>query len=375
MNHNLHQKFIHLSPIMKNTLLALFLSVGTAYATESYSQNTRVTIIVNQASPIHIISEIEKQTDYLFVYDIKDINSKHLVSIDAKERPISEVLDKMFKGTDIRYAMEGKNIMLMKCSDKFTGDTGQQMKVLKGKVTDENKITGTIIDETGEPMIGVSVLVQGTTIGTITDLDGKFILGGVPVNTTLVISYIGYKTQNVKVGSQNTFAIKMESDNKLLDEVVVIGYQTIKRKDLTGSVASVTGKAVSAMPVSNVAQAMQGKLPGVNITSQDGRPDAAISIRVRGGGSISQSNEPLILVDGVTVNSLNDIPSDQVESIDVLKDASSTAIYGARGANGVILVTTKGAKEGKVSVSYNGYVKFNTPTKYLRTLDPYDYLT
>ena len=108
------------------------------------------------------------------------------------------------------------------------------------------------------------------------------------------------------------------------------------------------------MPVSNVAQAMQGKLPGVNITSQDGRPDAAISIRVRGGGSISQSNEPLILVDGVTVNSLNDIPSDQVESIDVLKDASSTAIYGARGANGVILVTTKGAKEGKVSVSYNG---------------------
>ncbi len=375
MNHNLHQKFIHLSPIMKNTLLALFLSVGTAYATESYSQNTRVTIIVNQASPIHIISEIEKQTDYLFIYDIKDINSKHLVSIDAKERPISEVLDKMFKGTDIRYAMEGKNIMLMKCPDKFTGDTGQQMKVLKGKVTDENKITGTIIDETGEPMIGVSVLVQGTTIGTITDLDGKFILGGVPVNATLVISYIGYKTQNVKVGSQNTFAIKMESDNKLLDEVVVIGYQTIKRKDLTGSVASVTGKAVSAMPVSNVAQAMQGKLPGVNITSQDGRPDAAISIRVRGGGSISQSNEPLILVDGVTVNSLNDIPSDQVESIDVLKDASSTAIYGARGANGVILVTTKGAKEGKVSVSYNGYVKFNTPTKYLRTLDPYDYLS
>lgn len=139
----------------------------------------------------------------------------------------------------------------------------------------------------------------------------------------------------------------MESDNEVLDEVVVIGYQTIKRKDLTGSVASVSGKTVSVMPVSNVAQAMQGKLPGVNITSQDGRPDAAISIRVRGGGSISQSNEPLILVDGVTVNSLNDIPSDQVESIDVLKDASSTAIYGARGANGVILVTTKGAKEGK----------------------------
>ena len=241
-------------------------------------------------------------------------------------------------------------------------------------VSQTKTITGTIIDETGEPMIGVSVLVQGTTTGAVTDLDGKFTLE-VPANATLVVSYIGYKTQNVKVGSQNTFAIKMESDNEVLDEVVVIGYQTIKRKDLTGSVASVSGKTVSVMPVSNVAQAMQGKLPGVNITSQDGRPDAAISIRVRGGGSISQSNEPLILVDGVTVNSLNDIPSDQVESIDVLKDASSTAIYGARGANGVILVTTKGAKEGKVSVSYNGYVKFNTPTKYLETLDPYDYLS
>ncbi len=167
----------------------------------------------------------------------------------------------------------------------------------------------------------------------------------------------------------------MESENAALDEVVVIGYQTIKRKDLTGSVASVRGEDVATMPVANVAQALQGKLPGVNVTTQDGRPDATVSIRVRGGGSISQSNDPLILVDGITVKSLDDIPSDQVESIDVLKDASSTAIYGARGANGVILVTTKGAKEGKVSVSYNGYVKFNTPTKYLDTLDPYDYLS
>ncbi len=140
---------------------------------------------------------------------------------------------------------------------------------------------------------------------------------------------------------------------------MVIGYQTVKRKDLTGSVASVTGKDVSAMPVSNVAQALQGKLPGVNVTTQDGRPDATVSIRVRGGGSISQSNEPLVLIDGIP-GTISDVPSDQVASIDVLKDASSTAIYGARGANGVILITTKGAKEGRVNVSYNGYVKVNT---------------
>lgn len=156
--------------------------------------------------------------------------------------------------------------------------------------------------------------------------------------------------------------------------MVVIGYQTVKRRDLTGSVASVNGKQIAAVPVANVAQALQGKLPGVNVTSQDGRPDASVSIRVRGGGSVSQSNDPLILVDGVVVSSLNDIPSEQIESIDVLKDASSTAIYGARGANGVILVTTKGAKEGKVTVSYSGYAKFNTPTKYLKALGPYDYL-
>lgn len=154
---------------------------------------------------------------------------------------------------------------------------------------------------------------------------------------------------------------------------MVIGYQTVKRKDLTGSVASVTGKDVAVVPVSNVAQALQGKLPGVNVTSQDGRPDATVSIRVRGGGSISQSNDPLILIDGIP-GTISDVPADQVASIDVLKDASSTAIYGARGANGVILITTKGAKEGRVSVSYNGYVKVNTATNYYDALDPYDYL-
>lgn len=236
------------------------------------------------------------------------------------------------------------------------------------------KISGTVIDETNSPMIGVTVRVKGGQVGTTTDLDGKFSLN-VPEGAVVVFSYIGYKDYTLNVGSQSSYSIKMVSENEALDEVVVIGYQTVRRKDLTGSVASVKGKDIASMPVANVAQALQGKLPGVNVTSQDGRPDASISIRVRGGGSISQSNDPLILVDGITVKSLDDIPADMVESIDVLKDASSTAIYGARGANGVILVTTKGAKEGKVSVSYNGYVKFNTPTKYLDTLDPYDYLS
>ena len=177
------------------------------------------------------------------------------------------------------------------------------------------------------------------------------------------------QTQTVSIVAGQPVHVTLAEDAEILDEVVVIGYQTVKRKDLTGSVASVSGEQIAAMPVANAAQALQGKLAGVNVTTQDGRPDAAVSIRVRGGGSISQSNDPLVLIDGVS-GSLSAIPGDQIESIDVLKDASSTAIYGARGANGVILVTTKGAKEGRVVVSYNGYAKFNTPTKYMDALNP-----
>ncbi len=236
----------------------------------------------------------------------------------------------------------------------------------------QNRVSGTVKDENGEPIVAASVVVRGTTIGVVTDLDGNYTIS-VPANSTLVASCIGYADSEVRYSNQGTVNFVLKEDALFLDETVVIGYQTVKRRDLTGSVASVNNKQLSAAPVANVAQAIQGKLPGVSIVSQDGRPGAQMNIRVRGGGSISQSNEPLILIDG-TAGTLSDIPSDQVESIDVLKDASSTAIYGARGANGVILVTTKGAKEGKVRVTYSGYAKLNTPTKYLEALGPYDYL-
>lgn len=231
--------------------------------------------------------------------------------------------------------------------------------------------TGIVKDKAGEPMIGVNVLVKGTTNGTITDFDGNFTIPDVPSNATLVVSYIGYLTKEVKAG-QN-LVIVLEEDNKTLDEVVVIGYGTVKRRDLTGSVASVSGEKLLANPVANVAQALQGQLPGVSVTSQDGRPGASMSIRVRGGGSITQSNDPLFIVDGVQVSDINDIPADNIESIDVLKDAASTAIYGARGANGVILVTTKGGSEGKVSVKYNMYYQLKEEPESLDVMDAYDY--
>ncbi|WP_455668126.1 SusC/RagA family TonB-linked outer membrane protein [Phocaeicola sp.] len=232
--------------------------------------------------------------------------------------------------------------------------------------------TGLVKDKTGEPMIGVNVLVKGTTNGTITDFDGKFSIPDVPGNATLVVSYIGYLSKEVKAGKD--LVIVLEEDNKTLDEVVVIGYGTVKRRDLTGSVASVSGDKLAANPVANVAQALQGQLPGVSVTSQDGRPGAGMSIRVRGGGSITQSNDPLFIVDGVQVDNIDDIPADNIESIDVLKDAASTAIYGARGANGVIMVTTKGGKDGKVTVKYNMYYQMKENPKLLETMDSYDYV-
>ncbi|MDM1292715.1 TonB-dependent receptor [Sphingobacterium sp. N143] len=239
----------------------------------------------------------------------------------------------------------------------------------------EKAVKGTVKDPDGRPIASATIKVVGNDqLSTSTDNNGNFNLQVPATAKQLSVSYVGSALQTVDLIAGQPLQIVLQRDDQALDEVVVVGYQTVKRKDLTGAVASVTGKDIAATPVANIAQAIQGKLPGVNVVSQDGRPNADIAIRVRGGGSISQSNQPLILVDGIIVNSMNDVPSDLVESIDVLKDASSTAIYGARGANGVIIVTTKQAKEGKINLTYNSYAKFNTPAKYLDILNPYEYL-
>lgn len=235
-------------------------------------------------------------------------------------------------------------------------------------------VTGTVIDNTGEPVIGANVVVVGANIGAITDIDGNFSLSNVPNNATVKVTFIGYAAQEISVAGKTKLAVTLAEENDMLDEVVVIGYGTVRRRDLTGSVASVNGDKLVANPVTNVAQALQGQLPGVSVTSQDGRPGAGMSIRVRGGGSITQSNDPLFIVDGVQVSGIDDIPADNIESIDVLKDAASTAIYGARGANGVILVTTKGAKEGKAVVKYSGYYQYKEKPETLDVLDAYDYV-
>ena len=234
-------------------------------------------------------------------------------------------------------------------------------------------VKGTVTDKTGETVIGASVVQKGNTSnGTITDIDGNFSLS-VPSNATLVISYVGMTTQEIAVKGQKTINVVLADDAQALEEVVVIGYGTVKRKDLTGSVATVSSDVLAAVPVASATEALTGKMAGVQITTTEGSPDAEMKIRVRGGGSITGDNTPLFIVDGFPVESISDIPASDIEDITVLKDASSTAIYGSRGANGVILVTTKSGKEGKVNVSYNAYYSWKKIAKTLDVLSPKDY--
>ena len=233
----------------------------------------------------------------------------------------------------------------------------------------------TVVDATGEPLIGASVIEKGTQNGGITDFDGNFTINLKGSGHIVVVSYIGMKTKEVNVSGKSQVNVTLEDDATTLNDVVVIGYGSVKKKDLTGSVSTVNSETLQAVPVANASEALTGKMPGVQITTTEGSPDAEVKIRVRGGGSITQSNDPLYIVDGFPVESISDIPSNDIEDITVLKDASSTAIYGSRGANGVILVTTKSGKEGKTKVSYNAYYSWKKIAKKIDVLSAKDYAT
>jgi len=220
----------------------------------------------------------------------------------------------------------------------------------------QTTITGVVTDETGEPLIGAGVVVEGTTVGTITGIDGDYTLTVPADAVNLVFSFIGLADQTIPIAGQTVINVVLTVDSTFLDEVVVVGYQTVKRRDLLGAVASVGSDKLTEQPVTSVSQALSGKMAGVSVVTTEGDPDADVKIRVRGGSSITQDNSPLYIVDGFPVESINDIPTSEIQSIDVLKDAFSTAIYGSRGANGVVIVTTKSAEKGqKVSVKFNAY--------------------
>ncbi|GHU67707.1 SusC/RagA family TonB-linked outer membrane protein [Bacteroidia bacterium] len=234
-------------------------------------------------------------------------------------------------------------------------------------------VSGTINDENGETLIGVSVRIKGGSAGTVSDMDGRYTISVPNDKTVLQFYYMGYEAVEQRVGSQREINIVLKEADTNLDELVVVGYGTQRRRDLTGAVASIGGEKLKDIPVSSAAQAMVGKLAGVQVTQTEGSPDAEMKIRVRGGGSITQDNAPLFIIDGFPADNINDVAPTDIASIDVLKDASSTAIYGARGANGVIIVTTKSGYEGKAKVSYNTYFGTKKVTNYLEVLDPYEF--
>ena len=356
------------TPIKTNRAMkltcALLLTASMGVFATGNAQTMRVNIQADNVSTEKILSEIEKQTDYLFVYNKKEVDLKRKTSVNAVNKTTAEVLSTIFNGTDIIYAIEGENIMLMRKE--------QNLAVVPDAVQQDNKITGTVLDPTGMPVIGANIMVKGTTNGTITDMDGKFSLEA-REGAVLVVSYIGFADQEIKVGKQTNLSIALKEDSKALDELVVVGYGVQKKVNVIGSIVQVSSEKIENRATSSVISALTGQMPGVTITQPGGRPgENTGTIRVRGVGSFGATPDALVLIDGIPGNMTDINPSD-IESVSVLKDASTAAIYGARAANGVVLVTTKLGKEGKVSVSYNGYVGVNRATELPEYVDSWDY--
>ena len=244
-------------------------------------------------------------------------------------------------------------------------------------------VKGQIVDETGEPLIGVSVFVKGTTMGTITDIDGNYQLEVPNDKNTLEFSYIGYRSQTIVIKQSGVVNVRMEADTQALDEVVVVGYGTMKKRDLTGSVHSVKSSDITKSPASNAMEALQGQVPGMDIVRNSGKATSGVTINIRGKRSLSDvrdewgndiANAPLFIIDGMQGGNFADLAPSDIESIEILKDASSTAIYGSQGANGVVIITTKRGAEGRVKISYNGYYGINGWAQYPDMLTGEDYI-
>lgn len=348
----------HFFKIMRLTLFMLFFSLFSLYAEEGNSQNALITINEQDAQLETVLDKIESQTDYLFIAN-SSINLKQKISVKANNKPMNQVLDNVLASKGIQYTLEGKYIML---STKTAVQSPQQQS---------QTIRGIISDDKGETLIGASVLIKGTTNGVVTDMDGNFTLSGnFNANTVLVVSYIGMKTQEVEIGNKKNLNIKLISDAKQLDEVVVIGYGTAKKSDLTGSVASVNVEKLNTSSNVNLGQALQGKIAGVDVVSTGGQPGAGSRILIRGLGTLNNSN-PLYIIDGMYMDNMDFLNPNDVRNISVLKDASAAAIYGSRAANGVVIIETKSGynSEGRPTVKMSADIGIQTVSKKLDMLN------
>lgn len=350
--------------VMKITTL-FSLGVACCISASTYAQNYKVSINKKNSSIIEILKDIEKNSEFSFFFNDNHVNVNRKASVKAKDATLEEVLDQVFRDTGYNYQIIDRQVLVKADNAEKTVAgvmVAQQNKMVSGVVTDTNN----------EPIIGANIIVKGTTVGSITDLDGKFMLE-VKNGDILQVSFIGYLTQEIPYTGQAMLNVNLVEDTQKLEEVVVVGYGVQKKLNMSGAVAQVDSKVLENRPVQNVSSALQGIMPGVTVTSGQGRPgqDGA-TIRVRGVGTLNTA-DPYILVDGVETGTMNSVDPNDIESISVLKDAASAAIYGSKASNGVILITTKRGKSGKPRISYNGYVGVQRATEMIDRMSSYDY--
>lgn len=330
---------------MKMIVLFLFVFISEVFAGNANSQETKVSISKNNKPIREILGEIERQTDYLFVYSEKEVDVNQRKTVNVSQQRVADVLSSLFRSTNVGYAMEGHNIMLMAKTTQT--DAAQQKR----------HITGVVKDIKGETIIGANIMIKGTGTGVSTNIDGEFSIEAA-AGDELIVSFIGYLTQTIKIDSQKTLNIKLLEDTKTLEEVVVVGYTVQTKSAVTGSVAVVKADKLKDVNTLEVGSMLQGKVSGVYVSGSSGEPGQASKIRIRGKGTLNSSVSPLWVVDGVIVGEDPGLNPNEIDNISVLKDGSATALYGSRAANGVIVVTTKRGEydANKYSVSVNAGV-------------------
>ncbi|HEX6431711.1 MAG TPA: SusC/RagA family TonB-linked outer membrane protein, partial [Niastella sp.] len=349
-------------------LSAVFLLV-TCLQVHAIGFSQKLSLSRQHVSLDQVFKEIRKQTGYLFFYDLEWLQKAKPVSVDMKNATLTEVLDHCLAGQSLTYSIVDKTIVLsLKDEPKSVVVNNALFADVHGLVRNS---------QTKDPIEGVSVIIRGQAGGTHTNTKGEFTIKGVEPGTVLIFSYVGFISQEVKVKDVNAaLNVMLELDSKNLDNVVVIGYGTVSRRDLTGSVSQVSMEDLSKAPVRSFDEALAGRMPGVVVSSTEGQPGSAINIVIRGNNSITQDNSPLYVIDGFPIENPdnNIINPNDIESIDVLKDASATAIYGARGANGVIMITTKKGKEGPPVIRYSGYYGLQQNNKTIPVMSPYEFV-
>ncbi len=329
-------------------LISLFLCFSTCFvfAEQSYAQSAKLSLHMDDVTVSEALEAIEKNATFHFFYNNTLIDMDRKVSVKVDNKDVFTILDIIFKDSDVRYKVVDHDIILT---------------VANPFLQNGIPISGTVTDENGEPLPGVNVVVKGTTIGVVSGFDGKYNINVPDHTSTLIFSFMGYTTQEIAIGDQRIIPVTLVEDTREIEEVVVVGYGTQKKVNLTGSVASISSEALNKRQVGQTSLALQGLAPGVTITQRSGQPGLGTGdIKIRGIGTLNNSS-PLILVDGLEME-INNLDVSVIESISVLKDAASSSIYGSKAANGVILITTKRAAEGKFSLSYNGYVGWQSAT-------------